>query len=48
MTPIRGRRAMSTGETIVGLCEQGKEPELAEAYMNLLLSDPMMRKWWLD
>ena len=33
---------------IVGLCEQGKEPELAEAYMNLLLSDPMMRKWWLD
>ncbi len=34
--------------TIVGLCEQGKEPELAEAYMNLLLSDSMMRKWWLD
>ncbi len=34
--------------TIVGLCEQGKEPELAEAYMNLLLSDPMMRKWRLD
>lgn len=34
--------------TIVGLCEQGKEPELAEAYVNLLLSDPMMRKWWLD
>ncbi len=34
--------------TIVGLCEQGKEPELAEAYMNLLFSDPMMRKWWLD
>lgn len=34
--------------TIVGLCEQGKEPELAEEYMNLLLSDPMMRKWWLD
>ena len=30
--------------TIVGLCEQGKEPELAEAYMNLLLSDSMMRK----
>ena len=34
--------------TIVGLCEQGKEPKLAEEYMNLLLSDPMMRKWWLD
>lgn len=33
---------------IVGLCEQGKEPELAEEYLNLLLSDGMMRKWWLD
>ena len=35
-------------KTIVGLCEQGKEPELAEEYLNLLLSDVMMRKWWLD
>lgn len=35
-------------KTIVGLCEQGKEPDLAEAYLHLLLSDPMMRKWWLD
>lgn len=35
-------------KTIVGLCEQGKEPELAEEYLNLLLSDAMMRKWWLD
>ena len=34
--------------TIVGLCEQGKEPELAEAFLELLLSDTMMRKWWLD
>ena len=33
---------------IVGLCEQGKEPELAEEFLNLLLSDAMMRKWWLD
>lgn len=33
---------------IVGLCEQGREPELAEEYLKLLLSDPMMRKWWLD
>ena len=33
---------------IIGLCEQGKEPELAEEYLNLLLSDAMMRKWWLD
>ena len=35
-------------KTIVGLCEQGKEPELAGKYLNLLLSDSMMRKWWLD
>ena len=34
--------------TIVGLCEQGKEPELAETFLELLLSDTMMRKWWLD
>lgn len=33
---------------IVGLCEQAKEPELAEEYLDLLLSDSMMRKWWLD
>lgn len=33
---------------IVGLCKQAKEPELAEEYLNLLLSDTMMRKWWLD
>ena len=33
---------------IVGLCEQAKEPELAEQYLNLLLSDTMMRKWWLE
>lgn len=35
-------------KVIVGLCEQAKEPELAEEYLNLLLSDTMMRKWWLD
>lgn len=34
--------------TIVGLCEQAKEPELAEEFLHLLLSDTMMRKWWLD
>ena len=33
---------------IVGLCEQAKEPELAEEFLSLLLSDEMMRKWWLD
>lgn len=32
----------------MGLCEQAKEPELAEEYLNLLLSDTMMRKWWLE
>lgn len=31
-----------------GICEQAKEPELAEAFLTLLLSDDMMRKWWLD
>lgn len=33
---------------IVGLCEQAKEPELAEEFFEALLSDEMMRKWWLD
>ncbi|MCM1122310.1 MAG: extracellular solute-binding protein [Eubacterium sp.] len=35
-------------KNIVGLCEQAKEPELAESYMELLLSDEMMRRWWLE
>lgn len=35
-------------KNIVGLCEQGKETELAEEFFKLLLSDEMMRKWWLD
>ena len=35
-------------KVIVGLCEQAKEPELAEEFLSLLLSDEMMRKWWLD
>lgn len=34
--------------TIVGLCEQAKEPELGEAFLELLLSDTMMQKWWLE
>ena len=33
---------------IAGLCEKAKEPELAEEFFGLLLSDEMMRKWWLD
>lgn len=35
-------------KNIVGLCEQAKEPALAEEFFKLLLSDEMMRKWWLD
>lgn len=31
----------------VGLCEKAKEPELAEDFLRLLLSDEMMRKWWI-
>lgn len=34
--------------TIAGLCEQAEEPELAEEFMELLLSDTMMQKWWLE
>lgn len=34
--------------TIVGLCEQAKEPELGETFLELLLSDTMMQKWWLE
>lgn len=34
--------------TIVGLCGQAKEPELAEEFLTFLLSDDMMSKWWLD
>ncbi|MDE5938192.1 MAG: ABC transporter substrate-binding protein [Lachnospiraceae bacterium] len=34
--------------TIVGLCEKAEEPELGEAFMELLLSDTMMQKWWLE
>lgn len=34
--------------TITGLCEQSEEPELGEEFMELLLSDAMMRKWWLE
>ena len=35
-------------KVIAGLCEKAKEPELAEDFFELLLSDEMMRKWWLD
>lgn len=31
----------------VGLCEKAKEPELAEDFLRLLLSDNLMRKWWI-
>lgn len=32
---------------VVGLRENAKEPDLAEDFLHLLLSDEMMRKWWL-
>lgn len=35
-------------ENIVSLCEQSKEPELAEEFLELLLSETMMDKWWLE
>lgn len=34
--------------TIAGLCEKAEEPELGESFMELLLSDTMMQKWWLE
>lgn len=34
--------------TITGLCEQSKEQELGEEFLELLLSDTMMQKWWLE
>lgn len=34
--------------TIAGLCELAEEPELGEEFMELLLSDTMMQKWWLE
>ena len=37
-----------SARTIVGLCEQAAEPELGEEFMELMLSDTMMQKWWLE
>lgn len=34
--------------TVTGLCEQAKEPELAEDFLALLLSDRIADKWWLE
>ncbi len=34
--------------TMVGLCTRAKEAELGETFMELLLSDTMMQKWWLE
>ncbi|MDE7232444.1 MAG: ABC transporter substrate-binding protein, partial [Lachnospiraceae bacterium] len=50
---VYGRLAGQAGNvchvrTIVGLCEQAAEPELGEAFMELMLSDTMMQKWWLE
>ncbi|MDE6601476.1 MAG: extracellular solute-binding protein [Lachnospiraceae bacterium] len=51
--PAYGRMMGQAGNvyragTIVGLCEKAKEPELGESFMELLLSDTMMQKWWLE
>lgn len=35
-------------QTITGICEKAKEPELAGEFLNLLLSDEVMEKWWLN
>lgn len=35
-------------ESIVGICEQTEEDELAETFMELLLSEQIMDKWWLN
>lgn len=34
--------------TVTGICSQAAQPELAEDFMELLLSDKMMNKWWLQ
>lgn len=36
------------GKTITGICQNAKEPELAEEFLKLLLSDTLMDKWWLE
>lgn len=35
------------GRTLTGICEGAKEPELAEEFLHLLLSDTLMEKYWL-
>ncbi len=35
-------------QSIMGLCEDAKEPELAEEFLTLCLSAEMQNKWWLD
>ena len=33
--------------SIVGICEEAKEPELAEEFLTLCLSSDIQNKWWL-
>ena len=40
--------AVFWANTVTGICEQAAQPELAEEFMNLLLSEKMMDKWWLQ
>lgn len=34
-------------QSIIGICEKAKEPELAEEFYELLLSYELMNKWWM-
>lgn len=36
------------GQTIVGICQNAEEPELAQEFYEMLLSEEMMGKWWLE
>ncbi len=35
------------GQSIVGICQKAREPELAQEFFELLLSDEIMNKWWM-
>lgn len=36
------------GWTVTGICENAKEPGLAEEFLTLLLSEEVMNKWWIQ
>lgn len=43
----QGKKAF-WAQSIVGICESAREPELAQEFFELLLSDEIMDKWWLN